>query len=118
MSSNYSDGPALCSLGTGTVQRHLPGSRLLNDAAWNGVARRLQLSTRELEVIRGVFDDRTEFAIATGLDISPHTVHTHFKRLHKKLGTTNRVQLVLRVMSQLIPRGAESRPQLPSEKYY
>lgn len=80
--------------------RHPPGSGVFADCAWDGIAEGLGLSGRELELVRGVFDDRTDFAIAKGLGISPHTVHTHFQRLYVKLGVTNRVQLVLRVTNE------------------
>jgi DNA-binding NarL/FixJ family response regulator len=50
-----------------------------------------------LQIVRAVFDDQTEYAIAADLGISPHTVHTHFERLHRKLAVSDRVQLVLRV---------------------
>ena len=70
--------------------------------AWQEIAGSLRLSGQELRIVRGVFDDRTEFAIAEGLKISPHTVHTHCERLYRKLGVTGRVQLVLRVMEEYV----------------
>ena len=64
------------------------------------MAQSLALSNRELEILRGVFDDCTESAIAASLGISPHTVHTHLNRLHHKLGVVDRVQLVLRIVDE------------------
>ena len=57
-------------------------------------------SRRVLQIERGVFDDLTENAIAASIEISPHTVHTHFERLHHKLSVANRVQLVIRVVAE------------------
>ncbi len=79
---------------------------MFSDQDWTEIARLLDLSKRQLEIVRGVFDDQTEFAIAADLGISPHTVHTHFERLHRKLDVANRVQLVLRVMAEVpLPLG-------------
>jgi hypothetical protein len=41
-------------------------------------------------------------------------VHTHFERLHHKLGVTDRVQLVLRVTQEFLRRGAPSNGPQPS----
>lgn len=68
---------------------------------------------RELQIIRGVFDDRTEFNIATGLNISPHTVHTHVERLHHKLHVADRVQLALRVMDEFLALTVSAQAKLP-----
>jgi DNA-binding CsgD family transcriptional regulator len=75
---------------------------MLSQLAWREIARSLHLSTRELQIIRGVFDDRTEYCIAADLGISSHTVHTHFDRLHHKLGVSDRVSLVLRVIREFV----------------
>ncbi len=75
---------------------------MLSEVAWSEIARSLHLSGRELQIVRGVFDDRTDFAIAVELGISPHTVHSHFDRLHRKLGVTDRVELVLRVIQEFV----------------
>ncbi len=55
-----------------------PGSTVFSTADWDELARALRLSYREQQIVRGVFDDQTEFAIAVELGISPHTVHTYF----------------------------------------
>lgn len=75
---------------------------MLSEQAWAGVACALGLSRRELEIVRGVFSDDTEFAIAAALGISSHTVHTHFERLYRKLGITGRSQLILRVVHEVL----------------
>ena len=78
------------------------GSAIFGGQAWAEIGHSLKLSERELQIIRGVFDDRTEFAIATDLDISPHTVHTHVERLHRKLGIGDRAQLLLRITNEFL----------------
>ena len=75
---------------------------MFSEPAWQEIARSLKLSGQELQVVRGIFDDHTEGAIADNLKISPHTVHTHCERLYHKLDVTGRVRLALRVMDEYI----------------
>ena len=79
-----------------------PGSAVFSAQTWDQIATRLRLSPREGEIVRRVFDDQTEYTIAAELGISPHTVHTHFERLHKKLGVADRVQLVLSITQEFV----------------
>jgi DNA-binding NarL/FixJ family response regulator len=78
------------------------GSAIFSERAWDNVARALELSRRELEILRGMFDGLTESAIASRLRVSMRTVHTHVERLHRKLGVTHQVALVLRVMVEFL----------------
>jgi DNA-binding CsgD family transcriptional regulator len=87
---------------------------MLCEPAWDGVARSLRLSGRELEVARGVFDDRTEFAMADDLGIALRTVHTHIERLYRKLAVRDRVQLVLRITNVFLKLTASPDSGLPS----
>ena len=73
---------------------------MFSEPMWKQIAGRLGLSERQLQIVRGVFDDLTEYAIALELSISPHTVHAHFNRLYQKLAVRTRVELVLRIMSE------------------
>jgi DNA-binding NarL/FixJ family response regulator len=77
-------------------------SATFSKPAWDSVAGALRLSRRELDIVRGMFDGLTEFAIASRLRISLRTVHTHVERLHRKLGVTHQVTLVLRVMAEFL----------------
>ena len=74
----------------------------LDDAEWCLIARRLELSPREADVVVGVFSDEKEQTIALRLGISPHTVHAHLKRIYMKLGVASRVALVTRVFSEYV----------------
>lgn len=97
----------------GQLPSHALGARLFSHNAWQALSVSLNLSSRELEIVRGVFEDRTESAIAADLRISPHTVHTHVERLHHKLGVANRVQLVLRVMDEFLSLTVSTKSLLP-----
>lgn len=78
------------------------GHSVLSVVWWDRLAASLQLSERELHVLKGVFDDRTEAAIALELSISAHTVHTHLERLYRKLGISSRCALVVRVFEEYL----------------
>ena len=80
--------------------RHPLDAAMFSEQEWENIARALTLTKRELQIVRGVFDDHTESAIAAELGMSPHTVHTHFDRLHRKLAVHTRAALTLRVMHE------------------
>jgi DNA-binding CsgD family transcriptional regulator len=93
---------------------HPPGSLVLSEQVWNEIARSLKLSGQELQIVRKVFDDHTELAIAGQLRISSHTVHTHCERLYHKLAVTGRIQLVLRIINEYLALTAAPGSTLPS----
>ena len=75
---------------------------MFTEQAWAEIARSLRLSGRELQILHGVFRNDTESAIAAALCISSHTVHTHFERLYRKLGVSDRIALILRVVEVVL----------------
>jgi DNA-binding CsgD family transcriptional regulator len=86
----------------GFAPRRSCGSDIFPDCAWTEIGRSLRLTRRELQIVRGIFDDCTEFAIGAGLGISAHTVHTHMERLHRKLAVADRLELVLRIIHEFL----------------
>jgi DNA-binding CsgD family transcriptional regulator len=88
-------------------------AKVLNARAWAAISGSLNLSNREQQLVRGVFDDRTDYSIALTLGISSHTVHTHFERLHRKLRVANRAQLILRVVDEFLALTAAPGSLLP-----
>ena len=89
------------------------GAGVFGRQAWASITRSLDLSSRERQLVRGVFDDDTEFSIASALGISSHTVHTHSERLHHKLRVANRAQLILRVVKEFLKLTASPGSRLP-----
>lgn len=89
------------------------GAAMFSEQAWEKIAHSLKLSGRELQIVREVFDDHTEFAIANNLNLSPHTIHTHCERLYHKLAVTDRVRLVLRVTNEFIALTSAPESDLP-----
>jgi DNA-binding CsgD family transcriptional regulator len=90
------------------------GAGMLSGTAWREIAGSLRLSGRELQILRAIFDDRTESAIARELGISPCTIHTYCERLYRKLYVTDRVRLVLRVMEEFLVLTGKPGSALPS----
>ena len=64
------------------------------DAFGDDFARRLNLTFREVEIIRLICDGITTEQIAEKLSIATATVKTHRKNIHSKLDITNVVDLV------------------------
>ncbi len=64
------------------------GSSMFSPEAWTQIGRSLGLSGRQLQVVRGTFDDKTELAMAADLRISPSTVHTHVEAILKATALT------------------------------
>lgn len=89
------------------------GSSMFSPDAWKQIGRSLGLSGRQLQIVRGTFDDKTELAMAADLRISPSTVHTHVERLHHKLAITDRAQLLLRVTREFLALTATPGNDLP-----
>lgn len=89
----------------------------LSDGMWESLACSLGLTGRELEVVRSLFQAESEADIGADLGISPHTVHSHLDRIHRKLGVTSRVALVVRVFSAYLRLEHEnSSEELPDRE--
>ncbi len=83
---------------------------LFCEDAWAGIADKLALSPRQIEVARYVLADQSDEEIAEATGLSRGTVHTHVERLHKKLGIHSRVQLAMRVLTAYLAWHIESPP--------
>jgi DNA-binding CsgD family transcriptional regulator len=93
---------------------HPADAALLAESAWQAIAVSLQLSGRELDIIRAVFDGQKEAAIAARLGVAPRTVHTHVERLYHKLHVNDRTHLALCVMGEFLALTASPLQYLPS----
>ena len=75
-----------------------PGVNLLSDDEWAHVAGLANLTTRETQVCRQLFTQKTREEIATELGIKPRTVRHHLEMIHIKLNVKSRVGVVLRLI--------------------
>ena len=91
------------------------GSLILSKKEWYALRRDLKLSPRALQLVRGVFDDQTEEAIADDLSISVHTVHTYFTRLYQKLGVCSREQLLVFTFGRYLQRRRSPKSRSPAK---
>lgn len=59
-----------------------------------------ELTPRELEVLRGLAEGRSNKAIAAALGVSPRTVNFHLDNLYAKLGVSSRTEALLVALRQ------------------
>lgn len=78
------------------------GSRLFRDEEWYVLANRFELSPREAEIVRFVFDDLFKPEIARRLNLASPTIHTYLQRLYRKLGVRSRGELMTRVFFEFL----------------
>lgn len=57
---------------------------MLSDSEWTLLRRKMMLTSREMQVLRGVFAEQTDEAIAATLGITPRTVRAHLENLYRK----------------------------------
>lgn len=62
----------------------------------------LNLTARELQIIRGLLDGSHEDTIACELGISRHTVHAHLGRVYRKLNVDCCTGLLLRIFNEYV----------------
>ena len=71
---------------------------LLTREQWQGLHSRFNLSAREVDVVRAIFDGHSESEVGSLLGISPNTVHTHVRHIYRKVAVRDRGQLIVRVI--------------------
>jgi DNA-binding NarL/FixJ family response regulator len=55
----------------------------------------IELTGRQLDVLRGVVDGKSNKLIARGLEMSESTVKTHLRAVYQRLGISSRTQAIL-----------------------
>lgn len=78
------------------VSKH--GEAVLSEDEWSIVFTALRLSPREGQLVRAVCCELKDVAIADQMNISVHTVRTHFERLFRKLSVHSRVGILICVI--------------------
>jgi len=91
---------------------------LFTEGQWLRIADRLEFLRREIEIVRLVFQDAPDQAIAAELAISVNTVHTHLKRLYSKLGVTSRAGLILQIVHEHLADLQEAEHPAPIVRLY
>jgi DNA-binding CsgD family transcriptional regulator len=92
-------GPAVAASGSEEVlvDREIDGSRYLLIRMPPPNGKRVQLSPRELEIVRMVAKGHPNKVIADVLNISSWTVCTHLRRIFAKLGVGSRAAMIARL---------------------
>lgn len=81
-----------------TIWNDAPGKALIGKAAWPRIAKLANLTRREIQVCRLIFEGKTRQEAAEELKISTRTIRHHLESVHLKLEVTGRVGLVLRLV--------------------
>lgn len=89
------------------MQDPLSDASPLLEAEWDWIVRQLELSPRELQIVRLVMVDAKERTIARRLGISIHTVHTHLKRIYAKSCVNSRIELILGIFREYVAYARE-----------
>ncbi|MDO9105565.1 MAG: response regulator transcription factor [Methylovulum sp.] len=80
------------------IQQVMQGKRYFSNTVKNNIADiDLQLSTRELQVLKLIFSGLVTRAIADNLALSPKTVDKHRENIMRKLHVNNLVELINKV---------------------
>ena len=58
------------------------------------------LTRREREVLQGIASGLSEKKLADSLSLSPHTIHTHIKKIYRKLQVNSRAEAVLKARNK------------------
>ena len=77
-------------------------SNCLGAESWGRLAAALELSPRQLEIARCIFDGLSEPAIGRLLGVTASTVHTHLDRLYRKLQVHGRCELVVAIFTHYV----------------
>ena len=84
------------------TQTATSGSSIFSNKEWDELGCDLKLSPRALQLVRGIFDDQTEGAIAYDLRISVHTVHSYLIRIYQRFGVCSREELLVYVFGHYL----------------
>jgi DNA-binding CsgD family transcriptional regulator len=69
---------------------------MLSDSEWDMLAKKMRLTPRETQVLRGVFAEQTDDAIAIELGIKTRTVRAHLERVYRKCNCRTRCGAVVK----------------------
>lgn len=58
------------------------------------------LTSREKDVLQGIASGLSEKKLAEQLGVSPHTIHTHIKKIYRKLQVSSRAEAVLKARNK------------------
>jgi DNA-binding CsgD family transcriptional regulator len=84
---------------------HTPGppARDLSEEECARIMTSCGVTTKEVQVLKGLMAERTVESIAREMGIAPRTVSKHIENMHAKLGVHTAAGLVARVLGTLIP---------------
>jgi DNA-binding CsgD family transcriptional regulator len=91
------------------------GSSILPSDVWLLLGSSLRLSARELQIVQEIFAGHEQETIAQAMGISPDLVYRTTQRIHVKLRTGSRAEIILKVRSEYLALVAH--PAQPEKAY-
>jgi len=74
---------------------------LVSKQEWIQLTQSLELSPRQADIVERLLHGESDKQIALELKISVPTVRTHLRRLFRKFGVDDRVELILYIVASL-----------------
>jgi DNA-binding NarL/FixJ family response regulator len=87
-----------------------PNVSLLDDKEWLYVQRCYQLSPRELQVAKHICRGFGNDEVAKELKIRSGTVKTHLRNIYRRIRVTNKIEMLLTFVEQVIALNGKPRP--------
>ena len=81
---------------------------IFSEDQWERITEAMRVSPRQMEIVRCLFRGFGDKQIARHLGISVHTVRTHFDRLFLRCGAADRIELILRVVTEFLNQCASA----------
>jgi DNA-binding NarL/FixJ family response regulator len=78
---------------------------MLSDSEWDMLAKKMRLTPRETQVLRGVFAEQTDDAIAIELGIATRTVRAHLGKIYQKCDCRTRTGAVVTAFKNYLNHG-------------
>jgi len=88
-----------------------PGWKI-SGQGWSGNIKDVNLSTREIDILRCLVSGEANKVISRRLDITEATVKVHIKAILRKLRVSNRTQAAIWAMSRGFDQQADGEPQV------
>jgi len=78
---------------------------MLSDSEWDMLAKKMRLTPRETQVLRGVFAEQTDDAIGIELGITTRTVRAHLGKIYQECECRTRTGAVVTAFNTLWNHG-------------
>lgn len=82
---------------------------IFTDEQWEMILNRLELPNRQRQVVRHLFEGRSDKQIAQAIGIALPTVRSHLRRIYSRFDVQDRTELVLYIVRQYMRINGDER---------